>query len=899
MTGSESVRERDDSHRYSATLDGAWEFVTDPENVGRTERWYEPEASWPDRIRTVTIPWSWEEDEAYRDYTGTAWYRRRFDAESVQLDGRTAAIRFGAVDYETSVWLNGEHVGNNRGGYLPFEVDATDALADGENVLTVAVTDPEDLSEIPHGKQGDPWYTRVSGIWQSVALRVRPETRVRTARVTPDTETDTAIVNLDVRRGSQSKTPLEATISAVVNGETVARDRISLAEDSDGILRFDDPEYWSPENPALYDLEVALERDGETIDRYESYFGLRSFGYVDGTFLLNGEPLTMRGILDQGYYPETLYRPSDEDTFAREIDFAKDAGFNLIRKHIKPAHPDFLECADRKGILVWQEPANPMRYTERSRAEVRAQLFDTIERDYNRPSVVIWSLYNEEWGLGHHDADETLWTDEEKQRFLADLYREVRERDPTRLVCDNSGWAHVVTDINDFHRYFVSPDRATEWASDLDHICSYPRDNYATSAFDTADAPIVISELGTWGLCDVDALRDRYGGTPHWFDHDFLVQPLKTPARIDDRFEQTGLADLFDSYADLASSWQNREFASLKHLFAEMRTRDRIAGYVLTQLSDIEWEFNGLLDYHREPKTFVSEFAGINAPVAIFAIVDRRAVWTGQAVVVELAVVNDTRDSLTGDLEWSLAGTHHSTSVTVPANGVHRFETTVELPSESSSQVSSHTLSAAFETETERRETAEPITVVDRERETDSARIYAEGVFASRLAEEGFDVSHTLDDDIDLAFTTTVSSRVEQFATDGGNVVHIPDSTGEMISGGPFSYRDIPRTENWNVVASFLYQDSPLLDDLCSNRRIGWEFDRCYPFAVATNLNPSIDTVHVGYIEGWLANWSSPLVIRGYGQGTITAFTFPVGKAYGDHPVATLLCDRIIEWLTD
>ncbi|WP_306060578.1 glycoside hydrolase family 2 protein [Natronococcus wangiae] len=888
-----------DRYRRSIALDGEWEFLVDPKHSGRTNRWYDRNATWPDRAHAVELPRAWQEDETYREYTGTAWYRRSIELDAAVPAGERAFLAFDAVDYETTVWVNGNRVGENRGGYLPFEMDVTDALERGENVIAVAVTDPEDLSEIPHGKQGDPWYTRVSGIWQSVRLEYRPETRIVDAPVTPDLERDRAVVDLEFATGPADIESLRATVLADLNGDSAASATVSLSSRSTAVLEFDDPTYWHPDEPALYDLTVVLERDGTIVDRYEDYFGLRSFETDGGEFLLNGEPITLRGVLEQGYYPETLYRPGSEETFESEIELASDLGFNLIRKHVKPAHPDFLECADRNGMLVWQEPANPMRYTERSRTEVAAQLDGLIERDYNRPSVVVWSLYNEEWGIGHHDVDETLWTDAEKQQFLADLYRSVRERDSTRIVCDNSGWAHVATDVNDYHRYFVSPDQAESWAADLEHIRHYPADNYTTTEFDDPDAPIVVSELGTWGFGDADALRERYGGDPHWFDHDFLVETLKKPAGVDERFRRTTLPDVFDDYADLAASWQDREFASVKHLLEEMRVRDEIAGYVLTELSDIEWEFNGLADYHRTPKSFASALPPVNGPIAVVATPETHVAWTGRSFDVSLTVVNDTGESVSGTLEWSLDRQRTGETVSVPAHDTVSLTTTVTAPAETDEAARTTELIASFAPRDESITTTEPITIVDGDRRaTPSVTVYAEGALASRLAEEGIPVTHTLSDAVDVAVTTEITSRIDQFASDGGAVVHVPDRDGEMRTGGPFTYRSLPRSESWNLVAGFYYQDSTLLDDLCSDRHLGWEFDGLYPYAVATDLNPSIDRVHVGYVEGWIANWSSPFVVRGHGSGSMTALTLRIGERYGRHPVATVVCNRLLRWLS-
>lgn len=883
-------------YRTSISLDGNWTFVTDPNTAGRTNEWYEPHAEWPERAQSVEVPFVWEEREQYQEYTGTGWFRRSFTLDDIDTRDRDLLLEFGAVDYETTVWVNGEYIGENRGGYLPFSFDITDELVNGTNTIVLAVTDPSDLSEIPHGKQGDPWYTRVSGIWQSVRLSALPTTRIDDLRVTPQLETDTATVAFDVAP-TDATDELEVRFQVRREGEQVLTERTEVGDGSTVVLDFEDPEYWTPESPVLYDIHATLERNGRTIDRYSDYFGIRSFEADDDQFLLNGEPLTLRGVLDQGYYPETLYRPPSDEMFEREVTLADELGFNLIRKHIKPAHPEFLEYADRHGMLVWEEPANPTVYTKRSRSEVRTQLMEMIDRDYNHPSVVIWSLYNEEWGIGHHDSEETLWTDREKQQFLVDLYRDVSEYDPSRLVCDNSGWAHVATDINDFHRYFVSPEQATEWAADLDHISAFAADNYATDEFDDTGGPIVISELGTWGISDIDQLRDRYGGDPNWFHHDFLVEPLKSPAEVDERFQNSDLHEVFDDYGDLASVWQEREFESVKHLLKEMRTRDSIAGYVLTELSDIEWEFNGLLDYHREPKGFLDRFTDVNGPITAYSTPESHIVWADEPMTVEVSIVNDTTSPHSGDLSTLFGEVVSNEPVTVPANETVRLERTVKPTTTASGGIETRHFTVTFEAADIDVSTSEPITVVDETVDLPELTVFAEGEFASRLAQQGVTVTHRLSDTVDIAIIRSFSNEVEQFASRGGTVVQVPKQDGEMASGGPFTYRSIPRTESWNVVASFFYQDTPLLDGLCQDRGLGWAFEGVYPYAVATDLDPSVDRTHASYIEGWLAEWGSPLVVRGYGQGSITALTFRVGTSYGNHPGVTVLCNRLLSRL--
>ena len=217
------------TERTSRSLSGTWTFRLDPDDMGVEEAWTTSD-DWTDEdCLTVDVPHAWQEHEACRDYTGVAWYRRRVTVDSLP-DGHVAVLRFGAVDYETTVWVNGVECGSNRGGYLPFEVDITDALEAGENVVTLRVDDPENIDEIPHGKQGDPWYTRVSGIWQDVSLRTRPETHVTDVQVTPDTDTDTVTVDVDVVGvGAHASGGLAARVHVGRDGDAVAESDRSRA----------------------------------------------------------------------------------------------------------------------------------------------------------------------------------------------------------------------------------------------------------------------------------------------------------------------------------------------------------------------------------------------------------------------------------------------------------------------------------------------------------------------------------------------------------------------------------------------------------------------------------------------------------------------------------------------
>ncbi|WP_247004429.1 glycoside hydrolase family 2 protein [Halosolutus gelatinilyticus] len=884
------------SLRHSRSLDGEWLFEVDPDGIGMTEGWQTELAMWLTEANPVDVPHIWQEDDGLRGYAGTAWYNRTFRIDPTELESKRVFVEFGAVDYWATVWVNGERVGENRGGYLPFEFEITDAITAGENALTVAVHDPEDLSEIPHGKQGDPWFTRVSGIWQSVTLAFRPDAYVSTAAVTPAPETDTAVVALDVDPGETDPAAIDAVVRASRNGTTETIAVQPIGEGNEAVLEFDDPAYWSPDSPALYDLEIVLEANGEVLDRYEDYFGLRTIERDGDGYRLNGEPIRLRGVLDQGYYPKTLYRPPDDGVFERELERVSELGFNLVRKHLKPAHPDFLAAADRKGILVWEEPANPARYTDRSKNEVKNELRRLVERDYNRPSVVIWSLYHEEWGIGHAESEETLWTDETKRTHLASLVETVREWDPTRLVCDNSGWAHVATDLNDYHWYCISPDRATEWIENLEHALHHRGDNYATQRWSDGDAPVVVSEFGVLSFPPLPALVDHYGREPAWFSHEFLSDPVKRPSGVQDRFVETGLDGVFETLEDLAESWQHRAIVSLEHILGEFRTRDEIAGFVLTQLYDTEWEVTGLLDYCRNEKSFYDDFAAINADVTLVATVDSHVAWAGAVRELEIALVNDTADRVVEEIEWEFDGRSETRQLSAPPHSVVELDPVrISTPQVESVRTENVTVRGLSETDLS---LAEPIVVVPSPpRAPPEALVFATGALASRLASAGLDVTHRLTPDVDVAFVTDTTAEVVEFVSNGGTAVHVPDRQGEMQGTEFFEFRTLPRTDSWNNTASFFYQDSPLVDEFCSNRHLGWEFEDAYPYEIVADVAPDRDTVHVGYVRGWLADRGSPLLERSVDGGRVVACTFRVQTTAGSHPVVTGLLFGLVEYL--
>lgn len=388
------------------------------------------------------------------------WYQRTFSIPAAWR-GRRVLLHFGAVDWETVVWVNGQEVGHHVGGYLPFWLDITDALREGENVLTVRVWDPTDTHWQQRGKQvlkpRSIWYTAVSGIWQTVWLEPVPQTYIAGLKVTPDV--DGEAVRVQVSLAGAEPDAVRVRLRAWDGGTPVAEAEGDAGADI--VLPVPRPRLWSPDSPHLYDLEVTA---GE--DRVGSYFGMRKFSVEGGHLCLNGAPLFQFGPLDQGYWPDGLYTPPTDEALQWDVRLMKRLGFNMVRKHVKVEPARYYYHCDRAGLIVWQDMPNggkPVgdvtsviatlvglrrrdrnyRYAGRadpaSREDFRRELREMVDALYNFPCIGMWVVFNEGWG----------------QFDAAEIAAWLKAYDPTRPVDHASGWFDQGGgDCKSLHVYF-------------------------------------------------------------------------------------------------------------------------------------------------------------------------------------------------------------------------------------------------------------------------------------------------------------------------------------------------------------------------------------------------------------------------------------------------------------
>jgi len=561
------------------SLNGAWEFEFDDANAGLDAAWASGSRKFS---RNITVPYCFESrlsgigDTAFHPWT---WYRRTL-ALPADWKGQRVLLHFGAVNYWSMVWVNGKLSGSHEGGNTPFTLEVTPLLQPGANVLTVRAHFPPTDRYIPRGKQyWEPksksiFYTRTSGIWQPVWMEPVGASYLDRVKITAATD-GTVHLEFDIARPQPD---LEVTASATFAGAATAS---ATARTSDvratALLSIHEPKLWSPSSPNLYDLTLELRRGGVVLDRVQTYFGIRSVTAERGKVLLNGEPIFLKMVLDQGYWPESNLTPPTDEAIQYDIRMTKEMGFNGARKHQKLEDPRFLYWADHMGFLVSSEMANAYEFDDAYVARFTREWTAAVERDYNHPSIVIWVPINESWGVPN-------LRDARQQNHLKSLYTLTHSLDSTRLVVDNDGWEHTdMTDLFAIHDYARTGDLLYERYKDLGKPAAGVPDNYKASlipGYHYNGSPVALTEFG--GIAFIPPGHD--------------VPP-----------EAWGYSGV-EKTADAA-------IERLRGLYNAIARIPGFAGLCYTQLTDVEQEINGLMTYDRKLKFDAQELREINALV--------------------------------------------------------------------------------------------------------------------------------------------------------------------------------------------------------------------------------------------------------------------------------------------
>lgn len=372
------------------------------------------------------------------------WYRRNFKIPS-QWKGEQILLHFGAVDYESEIFINGKSVGIHKGGYDAFSFDITGAIENIEEPeLTVRVYDQTDNTGFPRGKQSlQPqgiMYTSVTGIWQTVWLEPVPEYNINDLKIVPDI--DRSLVKITAN--SLASAAHNILIKILDGDNTIATIKANCNTEIEVPLA--GVKLWSPDNPFLYNLEITLQKDDTNIDKITSYFGMRKIAVgEEGGYkklMLNNKFLFQFGPLDQGYWPDGIYTAPTDEALKFDLLMIKNYGFNMVRKHIKVEPYRWYYWADKLGLLVWQDMPSANSYTSHTppvdTAAYELELTRMIKLHWNAPCIITWDIFNE--AQGQHNTE--------------NLVNMVKALDPTRLINQASGGEHFgVGDYLDIHSY--------------------------------------------------------------------------------------------------------------------------------------------------------------------------------------------------------------------------------------------------------------------------------------------------------------------------------------------------------------------------------------------------------------------------------------------------------------
>jgi len=571
--------------RQWLNLNGSWDFAVDAGLNGLAAGWQKA-ATWSGQ-RSITVPFCPESRLSgvqIKDFLPAVWYRRAFRIPA-EWRGCRVRLHFGAVDFDCRVWVNGQPMGRHVGGYTPFWFDITDALKAGDNEVVVYAEDDVRTGRQPGGKQSGQYesygcmYTRVTGIWQTVWLEAVGKVFTQELQIVASEDLAQLSVLAEIN-GVSAGCTLHA--EAFLDGRSAGTWQGPAGPVTAATLSLKEVALWEIGKGRLYDLVLEV-RDsaGKTIDRLESYFGLRRLEIRGNKVRINGKPVFLRMVLDQGFWPDGVYTAPSDAELKADIERSMACGFNGARLHQKVFEPRTLYWADKMGYLLAGEMGDwGMDFNEPVGHDAFvADWAAAVRRDRNRPSLILWTPFNETHGrrFNTHDKDR-------HDGLLRMIYSLTKHLDPTRPVIDASGYVHVITDIYDIHHYEQDVEKFRALFAPLQAgepqkvFRNFPKEDVAYDG----TLPYFVSEYGgIWWNPEqaADAKAWGYGQRP------------ATPEEFLCRFDGLNKA-LLDNPG--------------------------ICGFCYTQLTDVEQEVNGLYTYDRRPKFDPAVIKrSVSAPAAI------------------------------------------------------------------------------------------------------------------------------------------------------------------------------------------------------------------------------------------------------------------------------------------
>lgn len=558
------------------SLDGRWDFAFDNDCVGESCCYFNGFKS----QHEITVPFTYETQlSGINDSSpcDCVWYSRRINILS---GDDSVLINFEGSDYITRLWVNGQYAGEHTGGYNRFTFDITNLVKPGENLIVVCVLDSLNKAQ-PRGKQRwldksfECWYVQTTGIWKSVWLEYAPKTRIDSIKMTPNMADSTIEIIATLNREV-----ILADLTAEIDFESqfISRTSISFEGKTGKIIAQVScnaipwaVKNWTPEDPKLYDIKLSLVIDGSASDEILSYFGMRDIKISGRDVLLNGKPLYQRLVLDQGYWKSSHLTPPNEAALVEDIDKIKALGFNGVRKHMKIEDERFLYWADVKGLLVWSEFPATYAFNDEAIESFTEQWITAVKQNYNHPSIITWTPFNESWGVSEirHDVSQ--------QAFTQGIYYLTKAIDPMRPVICNDGWEHTISDIITLHDYEETGKAFSKRYADkneiLENAIAHNGFKFAfAEGFNYDGQPMIISEYGGIAFSN-NQVGWGYGNKV-----------------VDEKA-------FIERYDDITSA---------------IKALDYCCGFCYTQVSDVQQEINGLMNEDRSFKLSPEAIREIN-----------------------------------------------------------------------------------------------------------------------------------------------------------------------------------------------------------------------------------------------------------------------------------------------
>lgn len=551
-------------------LNGPWTFTFDPGKSG-AQRELASATGFDCQISVPFCPESILSGVGYTDFIEMMWYHKQLTIPA-DWKGKRIILHFGAVDYESEVFIDGQTVGRHWGGTATFSYDITRFVTPGQSHnLVVYVRDETRSGVQPGGKQSERFnsygcmYTRTTGIWQTVWMEPVDVHGLQSVQIVPDLDSARFVITptfYAVKQGLSLRVTLREGRQTVAQASEPAVNGVPV------IIAVPQPKSWSPESPFLYDLDLdVMDGTGTVLDHVAAYAGLRKVHVQDGKVYLNNQPVYLRLVLDQGFYPDGIWTAPSDAALKRDIELSMQAGFNGARLHQKVFEERFHYWADKLGYLTWGESSSwgmDVKQIEPAR-NFLSEWREIVCRDRNHPSIIAWTPFNETWDTGDR---------RQHNRLHIDAYELTRSLDPTRPVNDASGYSHARTDLWTVHTYEQSPKKLDELMTIQD---GQPWRNYPDRETDYEGQPYIV---------------DEFGGIK-WVPED-----------------RRPFSEISWGYGEGPRTLEEF-YTRLEGLVQVMFTQEHIAGYCYTQLTDVEQEQNGVYNYDRTEKFDMKRIAEI------------------------------------------------------------------------------------------------------------------------------------------------------------------------------------------------------------------------------------------------------------------------------------------------